>query len=97
MVDTALLWSAFRLAVAAACLVVAVRRYRGGESALPPLAGVALVIGWAAERAEPSGGLPAWLLESVTVAALLFVFGVFGVGLLRRWRAWGDERVDASL
>ncbi len=97
IVDTALLWSALLLAIGAARLVAAVRRYRAGDSALLSLAGVALVIGWITERAEPTGTVPAWLLESVTVAALLFVFGVLGLWLLRRWRAWGDEGADASL
>ena len=97
MVEASLLWLGVVGAVGAACLVVAVQRYRAGESFLTLLAGIALVIGWVAERAETGGSLPAWLLESVSVAAVLFVFGVLAVRLLRRWRAWGDEKVDASL
>lgn len=97
MADTSLLWLAVSIATGTACLVVAVQRYRTGDPVITPLAGIALVIGWRTERAAPTGSLPSWLLESVTVAALLVVFGVLGVRALRRWRAWADEGRDTSL
>jgi len=97
MVDTALLWIGAVLAVGIGAAAVAVRRDAAGERSPTPFVAVAAAVGYAAELAGANGYLGSLPANLLSAAGFLTAGALLGRNLLRRWRAWGEERADASL